>query len=404
MCDHDETCLGGSSGAALDPDWALVLWLALGPRRAIQNPRMTLSKGIDRCGTATIRARDLPWSIHFEKDLERLYTDELRSRGYHPRPGTSVAELGRLFHDWRRRRLEHLVGRNLRVRYSREIAKQPQYPAVKAIAERSRKGQPLHPYTSKNTKKGRHNDELLNHWGIFHLHLGGEAESDDGFVTRDQPLVYVRPDNGFFYVLGVFNHVFADSTLLEIVVRNWPESVEKYRFRGIKVQGRLPAPTIFSADKMKTFDRGILLHPAQGLSTTEVNQLRNQGLCPTFEAENGDQYFAPGGGYSCSGVGALPIVHADHEWYWVHHLANVVETAVLQIAEEVWQRAKSKPAHLEFHVRSFEEIKEAMFVEMGSGLGFKLQLSHQFDHEFDPATMMTTMAAASMYRHVQFVV
>jgi hypothetical protein len=85
----------------------------------------------------------------------------------------------------------------------------------------------------KELNKLQHLDPLLNDWRIYHLHLSTTVESD-GFVERDDPLLFAmfRPDTA--YLLDVATHgAFADDRLVQIAIENWPEDQLFLEIKGI---------------------------------------------------------------------------------------------------------------------------------------------------------------------------
>ncbi len=345
-------------------------------------------------GVLTHGKREIAWSIRFEEDLHRLYTEQLRSRGYHPDPETTVSELGRLFHDLFRRRLEHLEGKPLDVHYAREMAPHRDHGAVARIAELAKQGKPLWPYTSKTTKNARFSDGLLNHWGVFHFHLG-ETFEPSGYTARTDKLLYAWVTQKAMYILGVLPHSFAEDGVLNVVLRNWPDVLEPYRLRGTKIETS-PAPSdLVTSGRMKEFTRTVLVHPTTEVSPTHTKDLRELGVSATFEGENGDHYYSPGGGLSCAGTGIAAQIRADHEHWWARQLGGCVRAEMEQVFGSI--PADRRPASvdaLEFHLESLEELRAARVVEQVTRT--RVQLPLEFDHEFDPVSVIVPSAAASM--------
>ena len=124
---------------------------------------------------------------------------------------------------------------------------------LSGIETKIRNGDDLNPYLSKsfvnildngvqyhlsqnvrNTRNSRL-DLLYIHWGIHHLHLGRNLESD-GFIERTGPLLFCRFDAENAYFINVFPHSSAswvDQDMIRILHDTWPESIEIYRVRGV---------------------------------------------------------------------------------------------------------------------------------------------------------------------------
>jgi hypothetical protein len=87
--------------------------------------------------------------------------------------------------------------------------------------------------TKKQLGRLQHLDLLLNEWGIYHFHLSTIVESD-GFVERDDPLLFVMVRPGKAYLIDIGTHkTFADERLAEIAINNWPNDQLFLEIKGI---------------------------------------------------------------------------------------------------------------------------------------------------------------------------
>jgi hypothetical protein len=350
----------------------------------------------DRSGRVVFRASEIAWSTCFATDLAKIYSDGLRERGHRPPSGATIDELSRVLQDWRRRRLEDLVGRRLRVYRSREFDDQGRSAAVAAITGRACTGEPLWPYTSTKTRKLRYNDYLLNDWGIIHLHLG-DTFRNDGYAARSGPLLYARVTLDDLYLLNVAGHdsCFQDRELLNIAIRNWPETFEPFRLVGVSIQGTPESPRAVAAGEMANFTRTVMMHPTRAVSSKRTKQLRSQGLNATFECETGAHYYPPGGGYSCAGTGMLSRIHADHEIWFAGQLADTIAAEIVQVATKLAEcTSRDDIREMRFHLRSLDEMKRAVVLEESTDR--LVQLPNVFDPSIDPVAFMKVMAAAAI--------
>ncbi|MFG1479976.1 hypothetical protein V5F53_15155 [Xanthobacter sp. V4C-4] len=88
-------------------------------------------------------------------------------------------------------------------------------------------------------------DLMLNQWGIHHLHLSSEVESD-GFVKRDGPVIFAmfRTDKAFF--IDVMGHGdWTRDHVLETLVDEWPNEGLIHQLRGAEGLSR----TISESDR-----------------------------------------------------------------------------------------------------------------------------------------------------------
>jgi hypothetical protein len=156
-------------------------------------------------------------------------------------PAMSLRDLLQTYGNWKARLVPP---RPRAVHISAEFAASPEMTRhnaeLNAIVAKIKSGSQLRPHLSKRvrvahdpaTKPGdplqlrRDRDLLIADWGIHHLHISLEEEANgSGFVKRGGPLLFAifRPEDA--YLIGVFSHGdWALKEVLEIVVRNWPNS------------------------------------------------------------------------------------------------------------------------------------------------------------------------------------
>lgn len=117
------------------------------------------------------------------------------------------------------------------VKISDELRSKPQwYPLRGALAEvvdRFKKGETLQPYLSRFTEKIKKVDQLLQHWGINHLHLSSiSTKESDGFVVRADYLLLFRISGNDVHLIDVLphelEHLWSQPELVRIMDRNWP--------------------------------------------------------------------------------------------------------------------------------------------------------------------------------------
>lgn len=154
---------------------------------------------------------------------------------------------------------------------------------------------------------------MLNDWGVHHFHLGTRIESK-GFVNRTGPLLYARVLPDRVLCLQIADHrAWADSSLVEIWLQNWPDTLAPYRIRGFKA-GRLQP------------------------SNHALQRLRGGGVFTPLQTKDGELFFPPGGGIATSGHSAEVINDS-------HHYASLVaefEHYVRDHAEEIVVLARSE--------------------------------------------------------------
>jgi hypothetical protein len=207
-----------------------------------------------------------------------------------------------LYHNWRTR----LVSANpRRVLRSDVFDKNPvaaQRPEIiAAVIADIEQGNDLTKYLSRRVTRGfelpakptqkklnrlQHLDLLLNEWRIHHLHLSTTVGAD-GFVERDDPLLFAMFMRGNAYLLDIGTHdTFADDQLVEIAVRNWP------------------------SDQLFIELKGILgLRGGKPYSSDDRKKLRGAGIASFVQI--GTQVFSPPGGISTAGTSTQASMWAN---------------------------------------------------------------------------------------------
>ncbi|MDE2892170.1 MAG: hypothetical protein OXN86_06700 [Chloroflexota bacterium] len=207
--------------------------------------------------------------------------------------------------------------------------------ALSVIEQKIERGEDINPHRSKlNKDPGNINDELLNHWGIYHLHLGLDI-GDDGFADRTGPLIYCRFDSENAFLIGIYSHgVWTHQDLLQIVHDNWPESISHWKGRAL------------SGDT---------------LTDGQVKNLRKNRVNHAVTMTDDTVYLPPGGGVTAAGSNTLDVLHADCLKQW----AQSEEEKILEKWDAITERAADRdlafgdPAELrlEIHGETFFAVE-----------------------------------------------
>ncbi|WP_339304361.1 hypothetical protein NST33_17990 [Paenibacillus sp. FSL L8-0435] len=147
------------------------------------------------------------------------------------------------------------------------------------IVNKIKSGNDLTPHLSRRIKDLNTVDGLLNDWGIHHLHLGTEIDSD-GFTNRYRrgELLYVLFNESSAYLIQIMDHrSFSKKELLRIIHNNWPNIIEPYRMNGIK------------------------LFPAN-ITDNHISQFRNAGITTLVQIDEDTVYAPIGGGITGAGT------------------------------------------------------------------------------------------------------
>jgi hypothetical protein len=217
-----------------------------------------------------------------------------------------------------------ILARPRRVELSRELSarigsNETDRRMIERVREEAERGVELWPRLSRSIRDPFANDHLLNDWGVHHLHVA-EVVDDDGFVTRDGPLLFAVVRGDTIYFVERLHHgtqSFATSDLVEILHSNWPQLIAHAKI-----------PALMRADNQ--------------LTPTERRKVRTSGITSFVQTADGTVYAPMGGGYTTTGLSARVISSA-------HHLRDCTRAA------EEWARGDAQ----------VEWLRDAIFDKTG---------------------------------------
>jgi len=161
-------------------------------------------------------------------------------------------------------------------------------------------GEDLRPHLSKGHARLTTLDGLLNEWGVHHLHLGTTPSSRDASLVERSGLVLfarIMPDD--FYAVNVYAHgAWEQTSILESLHRNWPDTIKSYRLRGIR---------------------------GEPLTEAQRRNLRKVNMQTATTTVDGTVYMAIGGGVASSGTSAEAVRRADMLWSDAEQLQIAVQ-------------------------------------------------------------------------------
>ena len=191
-----------------------------------------------------------------------------------------------------------------------------------------RSGDNLSPYMSKTITDVGFNDSMLDHWGIYHFHLGGELEENGFFIKRTPDILFCRFDDNYAYFITVQPHggnvpaPWYQKSLIETVHDNWPKSIR--HALAVGVAGISP-----------------------GLNDQEIAEIRRQtNMVLLLEMSDGTIYTPPGvrntlGLVTGDGSNVNDIRAADRIWW----LTNQVEESVVKDYRRICENARQLGFH-----------------------------------------------------------
>jgi hypothetical protein len=224
--------------------------------------------------------------LDFYGDRIEILREELRQRGHKPPP--DAMDVAVRYFDLRRRE----ISLKPRVVLRAEGLACPGrcQPALEEIARKAAAGEDLTPHLSEKLRDLHYDDDMLNDWGLHHLHLSTNVRAN-GFVTRTKPVLFVRVTNDRFLMIAVLDHgrkvspPWAKMLLLERLRENWPEQLT-------------PIPGVC----------GLVDRPTEA----EHIKLRKR-IVLAVQLSDGHVYFPLGGGSTTAGSSAQAI-DAHDQW------------------------------------------------------------------------------------------
>lgn len=271
--------------------------------------------------------REIDLKMNFFKDWTRILKEELINYGFNLDSNNTPREICIMYFNYKKRLINPT---------SREILFSKKFSCpdnskdgLENIKKKVRNGEDLLPYLSKNINNLNYDDDMLNDWGVYHLHLGKEIK-DSGFIERTGSLLFARFDNDFAYFIDVYEH--GDWTKKEIVERihdNWPTSIEDYQLKGVT---------------------GL----SQKCNDNERKMFREAGLSTLIEVESGIVYAPIGGGYVTAGSSIEVLMECDRYAYKLKTYEESIKNNIDKIISEVCESGKEINESLHFTLK-FEE-------------------------------------------------
>ncbi|HLO88857.1 MAG TPA: hypothetical protein VK203_28155 [Nostocaceae cyanobacterium] len=268
----------------------------------------------------------------FYTDWVNFLKEELSKWGCTIENNEDLEKVSFTYFNLRKRRLMPVVREVL---ISKEFVCPSQYLAgLELIKERIRRGEDLTPHLSRSVLTDpSYNDDLLNDWGIHHLHLGIVPDArDNRIVERTGPLLFARFDDNYAYLINVLNHgEWANIDFIRVLHNNWPTSIEHCR-----------AENVSSIEPLG-----------------DIQAYRDAGE-QTFIEIDGVVYLPIGGGYTQSRLSVEVIQYSDYFSAMIRELENRVNNNVSKLVADAQTQGLSLPEKL--HIKLVVE-KEKIYAE-----------------------------------------
>ncbi|MGJ0909207.1 hypothetical protein [Clostridium botulinum] len=188
------------------------------------------------------------------------------------------------------------------------------------------KGENIHPYLSKRILDLSYHDDLLNDWGIYHLHLGTEIDKNTKFIKRTGPLLFARFDERHVYFINVYKHgAWTKQEMIRILHENWSESIKQFRMK--EIESVMPK-----------------------LTDKQYAMLRKSHVTTMVEVEKGAVYFPIGMGYMSSGHSTEAIRLCDHYSNIFRDYEKYVKDNIASIVKSIKDRSGNISNKIHFHL------------------------------------------------------
>ena len=280
-------------------------------------------------------------TVDFYHDWIDILRRELTAAGYQPPPSPDPQEVCFRYFNYMKR---IIPAKPRNVEKSRGFSAPPDLQAgVDAVAKKFEKGESLNAHLSTLLTDPDFDDDLLNDWGIHHLHLGTKPHPrNPAFVERTGPLLFVKVLKDRVLFLTVMPHQeFANRVLVEILHANWPDTIARYRLQGVIDVFAVPSE--------------------------ELKTLRKGHVSTVLKLKDGTIYAPPGGGIATSGLSVDVVQTCD---YYVR-LMKQLQQHVIANAQEFAKKAGIDLAKgLAFRLHLMDGSLVA--VEEGANVGMKL--------------------------------
>ena len=159
-----------------------------------------------------------------------------------------------------------------------------------------RNGRSLSPYMSKTIVDISYSDSLLDNWGIHHFHLGTKLEEGGKFIKRTGDILLCRFDDRHAYFIKILPHgtninpPWFQKELIEIVHKNWPESIRHAVATG--VTGLSPKLDDREVAELRKLNMTLLLDMSDGTVYAPPGVGNTLGLVSTDGSSVTDARFA----------------------------------------------------------------------------------------------------------------
>lgn len=195
-------------------------------------------------------------------------------------------------------------------------------------------GNDMTPYLSKKVDCIDYKDPMLNDWGVHHLHLG--YNQGEKFVNRTGSLLFCLVTDNCLYVINIYSHgEWANSDIIEVIHRNWPDVIRQYAINGDQLS----------------------------CNNTEehIKTLRKKCCNSLVQMPDGTIYLPVGGGVTCSGHNVQSILMMDRQHLFLKQLEQTIKEQYDGILPELVNQGYDGESELAIKLKITETKYIAIF-------------------------------------------
>lgn len=225
-------------------------------------------------------------------------------------------------------------------------------PGLDLLIAKFQNGETVVPHLSKDALKPSKFDELLYDWGIYHFHLGTTMDVTTGRIMRTGPILFAKVDAENVYCINVYSHdkaalpPWCRQEMVEIVHRNWPETIEQYRFPEA-------AHAVYPGGRTKVTDQ-------------EYAAIRRSHAFTLITAEENAVYAPIGGGMASSGHSVELTRLCDDIWNILKQNERYIQEHINDIIKTIQKVTGPFPDSKALYFKLWHENKKFYVVDIGS--------------------------------------
>jgi hypothetical protein len=284
--------------------------------------------------------------IDFIRDFTNILKDRLIEMGYSKIKHKSDYDICRAYFNLERRLI---IPKPRHIKISQEL-NCPKHleEEFELLKRKIKNGEDLTLHLSKEIFNLDYNDDMLNDWGIYHLHMGKDIDKKKGYIKRTNELLFARFDNENAYLIDILGHgSWTRLDLIRIIHDNWEDSIKQFRLNEV-------------------------LRTEPSISDGDVKKLRKVHAFTFIEVREGVVYMPLGMGYASSGDSIEVIRKCDCIFNSLKAHENNIKNNINGIVENIEKSDNKIGSKLWFRLNI--ENNKVYALEVYSKIALELQV------------------------------